>query len=175
MPGMDMNAPILEVNAAARLAATWQAAGQVVVFTNGHFDLLHAGHLHYLQAARALGDRLLVAVNSDASTRARKGPLRPILPQEERAALLAALRCVDALILIDGEDCRAEVAAIRPDVYVKGADWNRPDGPRPPEAAVVETLGGRVAFVDLAPGRSTSAIIAAIVQRYAPQASPTHG
>lgn len=164
----------LDLTETAKRVAGWRQAGETVVFTNGHFDLLHAGHLHYLESARALGDRLLVALNSDASTRARKGSLRPIIPQDERAVLLAALRCVDAVLLFDGEDCRAEVAAIRPDVYVKGADWNRPGGPRPPEAAIVEGYGGRVAYVELAPARSTSDIIAAIVQRHCPPASSDH-
>lgn len=159
-------APLLTVEEAAQLAATWRAAGETVVFTNGHFDLLHSGHVRYLQEARRQGDHLLVGLNSDASTRQRKGPRRPIIPQEERAALLAALRCVDGVIIFDGEDCRALVQAIRPDVYVKGADWNRPGGPRPPEAALVERYGGRVAYVDLVPGRSTTALIAEIVRRF---------
>lgn len=164
---LSMNAPIMRQSAAADLAAAWQAKGEVVVFTNGHFDLLHIGHLHYLQAARARGDRLIVGLNADASTRRLKGALRPIIPEAERAALLAALRCVDAVILFEEDDCRQLVAALQPDVYVKGADWNRPGGPRPPEAAVVEAYGGRVAYVDLVAGRSTSDIIAAIVERYA--------
>ena len=157
-----MNAPILDWVMAAHQALTWRQRGETVVFTNGHFDLLHLGHVRYLQAARSLGDHLIVGMNSDASTCLRKGPGRPILPQDERAALLAALRCVDAVVIFDGEDCIDLVAAIRPDVYVKGADWNRPDGPRPPEAAVVERAGGRVAYVELTPGRSTSEIIRAI-------------
>lgn len=159
-----MNAPILDAAAAASLAAGWRAAGQTVVFTNGHFDLLHVGHLHYLQEARALGDRLVVGLNSDASARLRKGPDRPVIPQAERAALLAALRCVDGVVLFEGEDCRDLVAAIRPQIYVKGADWNRPDGPRPPEAEVVQSYGGQVAYVDLVPAQSTTAIIASIRQ-----------
>ncbi len=159
-----MNAPILDQGAAADLAATWRAAGQTVVFTNGHFDLLHVGHLHYLQAARGLGDRLLVGLNSDASTSLRKGPGRPVIPQAERATLLAALRCVDGVILFESLDCRDLVAAIRPQIYVKGADWNRPDGPRPPEAEVVQSYGGRVAYVELLPAQSTTAIIASILQ-----------
>jgi len=157
-----MNAPILDWVMAAHQALTWREYGETVVFTNGHFDLLHIGHVRYLQAARAQGDHLIVGMNSDASTRLRKGPGRPILPQDERAALLAALRCVDAVVIFDGEDCSDLVAAIRPDVYVKGADWNRPDGPHPPEAAVVEKAGGRVAYVELMPGRSTSEIIRSI-------------
>jgi rfaE bifunctional protein nucleotidyltransferase chain/domain len=159
-----MDAPILDLEAAAGLAATWRGAGETVVFTNGHFDMLHVGHLQYLKAARSKGDRLVVGLNSDISTRLRKGPGRPVIPQEERAALLAALWCVDTVVIFDSEDCRALVAAIRPDVYVKGADWNRPGGLRPPEAEIVLGYGGRVAYVDLVQGRSTSQIIRSILQ-----------
>jgi rfaE bifunctional protein nucleotidyltransferase chain/domain len=161
-----MNALILDLNACARLADDWRRQGLTLVFTNGHFDLLHGGHVAYLQAARAMGDRLIVGLNSDASTRRRKGPTRPILPQEERAALLAALRAVDAVIVWDEDDFRKVVAALKPDIYVKGADWNRPDGPRPPEAAIVEGYGGRIAYVALTPGRATSAIVREILRRH---------
>ncbi len=163
---VSTSAPIISAEGAAALAAAWQAGEETVVFTNGHFDLLHIGHLHYLQGARAQGDRLIVGLNSDQSTRLRKGPDRPIIPQEERSVLLAALRCVDAVVLFDTADCTELVRVIRPDVYVKGADWNRPGGPRPPEAEVVMGYGGRVAYVDLVPVRSTTAIIQTIVQRY---------
>ena len=161
-----MNAPILDLQACARLADDWRRQGMTIVFTNGHFDLLHAGHVNYLQAARALGDRLIVGMNSDASTRRRKGPTRPILPQDERALLLAALRAVDAVIVWDEDDFREAVAALRPDIYVKGADWNQPDGPRPPEAEMVAGYGGRIAYVQLTPGRATSAIVQDILQRH---------
>ena len=166
LPPASTIAPIVSAEAAAELATAWRFEGKTVVFTNGHFDLLHIGHLHYLQSARAQGDCLIVGLNSDDSTRMRKGPDRPIIPQEERSVLLAALRCVDAVVLFDTADCSDLVAIIRPDVYVKGADWNRPDGPRPPEAGVVTGYGGRVAYVDLVPVRSTTAIIQTIVQRF---------
>ena len=159
-----MDAPILDLDEAVSLAADWRADGKTVVFTNGHFDMLHVGHLQYLKAARAEGDRLIVGLNSDVSTRLRKGPGRPVIPEGERATLLAALWCVDAVIIFDGEDCRDLVAAIQPDVYVKGADWNRPGGPRPPEAEIVQGYGGRVAYVDLVQGRSTTQIIRSILQ-----------
>ena len=161
-----MNAPILDLHACAQLADDWRRQGLTIVFTNGHFDLLHAGHVTYLQAARALGDRLIVGLNSDASTRRRKGPTRPILPQEERALLLAALRAVDAVVVWDEDDFREVVAALKPDVYVKGADWNRPGGPKPPEATIVESYGGRIAFVELTAGRATSAIVRDILRRH---------
>lgn len=143
-------------------AQVWRVAQKgSVVFTNGHFDLLHVGHVRYLQAARALGDTLIVGLNSDASTAARK-PGRPIVGQEERAELLAALGCVDVVVIFDSLTAEGLVAALRPDIYVKGGDWNRPDGPRPPEAALVEAYGGRVVYLPYIPDRSTSAIIARI-------------
>jgi rfaE bifunctional protein nucleotidyltransferase chain/domain len=161
-----MSAPILDLDSCARLADDWRRQGLTVVFTNGHFDLLHAGHVRYLQAARAMGDRLIVGVNSDASARRRKGPARPLIPQQERALLLAALRAVDAVIIWEQDDFREAVAALRPDIYVKGADWNRAGGPKPPEAEIVESYGGSVAYVALTPGRSTSAIVQDILQRH---------
>ncbi len=161
-----MNAPILDLNTCVRLADDWRRQGLTIVFTNGHFDLLHAGHVNYLQAARALGDRLIVGLNSDASTRRRKGPTRPIFPQAERARLLAALRAVDAVLLWDADDFRDAVAALQPDIYVKGADWNQARGAKPPEAEIVEGYGGRVAFIELTPGRSTSAIVRDILRRH---------
>ncbi len=141
--------------------ATQRSLGHIVVMTNGHFDLLHVGHVRYLQAARALGDALLIGLNSDASTAARK-PGRPIGGEAERAELLAALGCVDAVVIFDAPTAEALVEALRPDIYVKGGDWNRPQGPRPPEAVVVEAYGGRTAYLPYVPDRSTSAIIARI-------------
>lgn len=140
-------------------ALAWRAAQTgTVVFTNGHFDLLHVGHLRYLQAARALGDALVVGLNSDASTAARK-PGRPLVPEAERAELLAALGCVDVVVIFDAPTANALVEALRPDIYVKGGDWGRPDGPRPPEAEIVTTYGGQVAFLPYVPDRSTTLII----------------
>lgn len=140
-------------------AVSWrQAQRGVVVMTNGHFDLLHIGHVRYLQAARALGDVLLVGLNSDASARARK-PGRPLVPEADRAELLAALACVDAVVIFDDLTAIHLVHALRPEVYVKGGDWGRPDGPQPPEAAVVTGYGGRVAYLPYVPDRSTTLII----------------
>src|SRR5438128_3294775 len=102
------------------LAAKWRAEGKTVVFTNGVFDLLHPGHVRYLQQARALGDALVVGVNSDRSVRANKGPSRPITPEDERAEVLAALACVDAVVIFDAETPRDLIAALQPDVLVKG-------------------------------------------------------
>ena len=143
-------------------ALTWRQAlaeaGRSVVLTNGHFDLLHVGHARYLQAAAGLGDALIVGLNSDASTRARK-PGRPIVPQDERAELVAALGCVDVVVIFDDLTANALVAALRPDIYAKGGDWSRPDGPRPPEAEIVAGYGGRVIFLPYLPERSTTALI----------------
>jgi rfaE bifunctional protein nucleotidyltransferase chain/domain len=126
--------------------------------TNGHFDLLHVGHVRYLQGARDLGDALVVGLNSDASTRARK-PGRPLVPQEDRAELLAALACVDAVVIFDDLDARALVAALSPELYVKGGDWGRPGGSQPPEAEIVAGYGGRVIYLPYVPDHSTTRLI----------------
>jgi len=160
---------ILTLDAALAWRQGLREAGQTVVFTNGHFDLLHVGHVRYLQAARALGDALIVGLNSDASTRARK-PGRPIVPQEERAELVAALACVDVVVIFDDLTANALVEALRPDIYAKGGDWSRPGGPRPPEAEVVARYGGRVVFLPYVAERSTTALIEKIVEQRLMQA-----
>ena len=106
-----------------RLVADWREAGARIVLTNGVFDLLHVGHVRYLQQASALGDVLVVGLNSDASTRRLKGPQRPLVPEEERAEVLAALACVDAVTLFEEDTAEALVAELRPDVYAKGGDY----------------------------------------------------
>ena len=133
-----------------------RAAGAVVVFTNGVFDLLHPGHVRYLQQARALGDMLIVGLNSDASVRRNKGPERPINPESERAEVVAALECVDAVVIFD-EDTPAEIVrACQPDILVKGADW-------PADQIVgrdtVEARGGRVVRMPVEAGYSTTALV----------------
>ena len=128
-------------------ARTWRAGqGGPIVLTNGHFDLLHVGHVRYLQAARNLGDALIVGLNSDASTAARK-PGRPLVPQADRAELLAALGCVDAVVIFDALTANELVTALRPDIYVQGGDWGRPDGPQPPKAGLVTAQGGQVVYL----------------------------
>jgi D-beta-D-heptose 7-phosphate kinase/D-beta-D-heptose 1-phosphate adenosyltransferase len=141
---------------AAAFAASVRGRGGLVVFTNGVFDLLHPGHVRYLQDARALGDALIVAVNSDRSVRAIKGPSRPINPQEERAEVLGALGCVDAVVVFDEDTPLAIISRIQPDVLVKGADWG-PD--HIVGRDVVEARGGRVVRIELAPGHSTTELI----------------
>jgi D-glycero-beta-D-manno-heptose 1-phosphate adenylyltransferase len=130
--------------------------GRQVVFTNGVFDLLHPGHVRYLQQARRLGGALIVGLNSDRSVRAIKGAGRPITSQEERAEILAALDCVDAVVVFDEQTPHEIIAAVQPDVLVKGADWA--------ENAIVgrdtvEARGGRVVRMAIEPGHSTTAII----------------
>jgi rfaE bifunctional protein nucleotidyltransferase chain/domain len=135
----------------------WQASGESVVLTNGCFDLLHVGHLRYLQAARRLG-RLIVGLNSDESVRSLKGPARPLVAQAERAELLAALRCVDRVTIFGEPTAEALLADLRPNVYVKGADYG-PAGRDLPESVVAERVGARVVFIDLVPGRSTTGLV----------------
>ena len=113
---------ILTIDEAATLASQAQARGQRVVLTNGVFDLLHPGHVRYLQTARARGDVLIVAVNSDRSVRAAKGPTRPVIPEQERAEIIAALRAVDAAVIVDDETTQAVVDRLKPDVVVTAAD-----------------------------------------------------
>lgn len=143
-----------------------RARGKQVVLTNGHFDLLHVGHLRYLQGARALGDILVVAVNSDAATATRKGRERPIVPQDERAELLAALACVDYVVIFDDLTAENLAASLRPEVYVKGGDYTGPDAPPLPEAQVVAAYGGRVILLPLVPDHSTTDVIEAVLRRF---------
>jgi phosphoheptose isomerase len=144
------------------LRERWSAAGRVVVWTNGCFDGVHAGHLASLQAARALGDVLVVGVNSDEATRRMKGEGRPLRPATERAAILAALRPVDYVVVFDEDTPEAVLDEVRPEIHCKGADYAPPDGKPVPERAVVEAYGGRVEFLPLVPGLSTSGLIETI-------------
>jgi D-beta-D-heptose 7-phosphate kinase/D-beta-D-heptose 1-phosphate adenosyltransferase len=134
-------------------------AGQKLVFTNGHFDLLHVGHLDYLEKARALGDALYLGLNGDASTARLKGPGRPLVPAIERARLLAALAPVTAVIIFDDDTAAELIRALRPDIYVKGGDYAH----KPlPERPLVEAYGGQIQLIDYLPGHSTSNLIAQI-------------
>ncbi len=149
--------------AAARLAASARRRKGKVVFTNGCFDLIHVGHIRYLRRARALGDLLIVGVNSDASLRRIKGSTRPIVPHVERAEIISALECVDCVTLFEEEDPLELIQAIRPDILVKGGDW--------PEdqivgADFVKEQGGKVVRIPLVPGASTTSIIERILTHY---------
>ncbi len=150
-----MNAP-LSLEAALESRQRLRQAGKTLVFTNGHFDLLHLGHLDYLQKARALGDALFVGVNGDASTRRLKGTGRPLVPASERARLLAALKPVSAVLIFEQDTADALLRALQPDIYVKGGDYA--DKPLP-ERATVLASGGRVELIDFLPGHSTSGLI----------------
>jgi D-beta-D-heptose 7-phosphate kinase/D-beta-D-heptose 1-phosphate adenosyltransferase len=147
---------VLSREAAAEWAAALRAGGERVVFTNGVFDLLHPGHVRYLAEARAHGDALIVAVNSDRSVHAIKGPSRPINDEQDRAEVLAALACVDAVVIFDEDDPHAVISAIQPDVLVKGADWAED---RIIGRDIVEAHGGKVVRIAFAPGYSTTGMI----------------
>ena len=141
---------------AARVAAMAGVMGKKIVFTNGCFDLLHAGHLQLLHEAAALGDALVLAINSDASVQRLKGPNRPIVTQSDRAALLAAMSCVDAVTIFDEDTPLETLRAVRPDVLVKGQDYGID---KVVGRELVEADGGRVALVPLLSEKSTSAIV----------------
>ena len=193
---------IVEREALARMVRQRQARGKRAVLTNGVFDLLHLGHITYLQQARALGDLLVVGINSDASTRRLKGPARPLTPERERAEVLAALACVDYVTIFGENTAESLVAALCPALYVKGADYAgggadtmrlSPDALRAlltgemaappaltglavrlPEARTVASYGGALALLPYLAGHSTTELIQRIVSRYAtaPAAPP---
>jgi len=153
---------LLPLDRAVEVVATLKRQGKRVVFTNGCFDLLHPGHTRYLAEARRLGDALLVAVNSDRSVRALKGPGRPVLPERERAEILAALACVDYVTIFDDLTPRSVIARMLPQVLAKGADWGPTEIVGREE---VEAAGGRVVSIPVVPGFSTSALIESAVKR----------
>lgn len=155
----------LEQMSAQLVAQRSVKAGLRLVFTNGAFDLLHIGHVRYLQAARALGDLLIVGLNSDASVKSYKDPRRPIIPGAERAELLAALQCVDYVVPFDEPTAEHLVATLKPDIYVKGGDYGAGGKPLP-EAEIVASYGGEVRLIPMVEGRSTSALIKRIVELY---------
>ncbi|HZU70194.1 MAG TPA: adenylyltransferase/cytidyltransferase family protein [Ktedonobacteraceae bacterium] len=146
-----------------------QEVGERGVFTNGCFDLLHLGHVRYLEEARDLGDFLIVGLNSDASTRVLKGPGRPLVPEEERAEILAALTCIDYVTIFSEPTASELLALLRPAIYVKGGDYGMeqsgvPDTGRLPEAKVVQQYGGVVRLIAYLPDHSTTKLIATIKQ-----------
>jgi rfaE bifunctional protein nucleotidyltransferase chain/domain len=139
----------------------WKRAGKTVVFTNGCYDLLHPGHIRLLEQARSLGDVLVLALNSDASTRRAKGPDRPLIAERERGELALALEAVDAVTLFDEDTPRELIALVLPDVLVKGADWSHFVAGR----EEVEAAGGKVLTVALEPGYSTTNIVERILSQ----------
>lgn len=143
-----------------------QHNGERCVFTNGCFDLLHLGHIRYLQEARALGDFLVLGLNSDASVQMLKGPQRPLIPENARAEILAALSCIDYITIFPERTASALVDALQPDIYVKGADYavsaaggSEPDLSKLPEASHVQAYGGAMRFIPYLPGYSTTELI----------------
>ena len=158
-----MSEKILEREALKKTVRSLKEGGNKIVFTNGCFELLHIGHVQYLQAARAEGDVLVVGMNSDHSVRQIKGPRRPVVPENERAEVLASLACVDFVSLFDEPDPLAIISSLLPDVLVKGEDWAE-------DAIVgrdiVEAHGGRVVRIPLTQGASTTSIIEKILASY---------
>ena len=154
---------IVELDGAVAVREAARESGRQVVFTNGCFDLLHAGHVHYLQAARDQGDLLIVGLNSDDSVRRNKGALRPLVGSQTRATVLAALECVDYVVFFDELVPDAIIQAIKPDVLVKGAAYK-------PEEVVgrdtVEEAGGRLVLIDLVQGQSSTTLVEEIIRRH---------
>ena len=146
----------MTLSEAQQQVEAWRQEGKTIALANGVFDLLHVGHLRYLQEAKTLADKLVVAVNSDASTRAYKGPGRPIIPEAERVELLRALRCTDLVFLFSEPDVRGVIRALKPDVHVKGTDYT-PE--TIPERAEVEAYGGRTAVAGDPKNHSTTDLL----------------
>lgn len=162
MPSASMDRP-LTLDEAAALVAGWRAAGRRVVLANGCFDLLHVGHVRYLRAARALGDALVVAINSDASVQRLKGAGRPLMGQDERAEIVGALSAVDAVVVFEEDSPEGVIRRLRPDVHAKGTDYTEETVP---EREAVRASGGRVAIAGDAKDHSTRDLIRVIVSRF---------
>ena len=146
-----------------RILEDLKKKGKRIVFTNGCFDLLHLGHIRYLEKAKILGDILVVGVNSDHSVQNLKGPKRPILPEEERAEILSGLGCVDYITIFDEEDPLELISTLQPDILVKGGDWTKETTVG---REVVERSGGEVVILPFVEGASTSNLIDTILKRY---------
>ncbi|HMK51525.1 MAG TPA: D-glycero-beta-D-manno-heptose 1-phosphate adenylyltransferase [Thermodesulfobacteriota bacterium] len=146
-----------------RIIKDLKAKGKRIIFTNGCFDLLHVGHIRYLEEAKTLGDILIVGVNSDTSVRKLKGPKRPVLPVEERTEILSGLACVDYITVFDELDPLALITSLQPNVLVKGGDWTKE---QTIGKEVVERSGGEVVIIPFVKGASTSSIIETILKRY---------
>jgi rfaE bifunctional protein nucleotidyltransferase chain/domain len=155
-PGRSSAEKVVSREQAVRRASDERRSGRRVVFANGAFDLLHAGHVRYLEAARAEGDWLLVAVNSDASVARAKGMGRPVVPAEERAEIVAALACVDAVVVFEEDSPAAILSEIRPDVHAKGTDYTRGSVP---ERDVVAQYGGKTVIVGDPKNHATTDLI----------------
>jgi rfaE bifunctional protein nucleotidyltransferase chain/domain len=150
---------LVSITQARDIRRSLHKQGKAVVFTNGVFDLLHVGHVRYLQAARELGQVLFVGLNSDLSAQKLKGPGRPLVPQAERAEILCALACVDYVLVFDEPTAERVVEALQPDVYTKGGDYANETGKALPEAQSVQSYGGRVVILPYMSGHSTTRIV----------------
>jgi rfaE bifunctional protein nucleotidyltransferase chain/domain len=160
---MDLRDKIIPFDRVATWREAMRTQGKRLVVTNGCFDILHAGHVTYLAAARALGDALLVGLNSDASVRALKGAGRPVNPEQDRATVLAALAAVDGVSLFEEMDALRLLAEVKPDIYAKGGDYTI-DTINQPERRLVEGAGGKVVILPGVPGRSTTNVLAKIAK-----------
>jgi len=160
---MDLRDKIIPFDRVATWREAMRTQGKRLVVTNGCFDILHAGHVTYLAAARALGDALLVGLNSDASVRALKGAGRPVNPEQDRATVLAALAAVDGVSLFEEMDALRLLAEVKPDIYAKGGDYTI-DTINQPERQMVEGAGGKVVILPGVPGRSTTNVLAKIAK-----------
>lgn len=147
-----------------KIAAELKAQGKKIVFTNGCFDILHVGHVRYLQKAKKMGDVLIVGLNTDQSVRQIKGKNRPIFPEEERAEILTALEAVDYVVFFNEPDPLRLIEAVKPNILVKGADW---DKEKIVGREIVEKAGGKVGRIPLVPGASTTGVIEKIIKIYA--------
>lgn len=161
---------VMSLAAAAEYRGQLRAAGKKVVFTNGLFDLLHIGHLNYLERARELGDTLIVGLNSDYSSRRLKGEAHPIMPEDERGQLLAALRAVDVVVIFDELTATELIRTLEPDIYVKGGDYARKSWP---EKEMALALGCQVELIPFLKGHSTSQLVERIVARFGKNGSDT--
>ncbi len=162
---------VLDLDTLVALRERWRQEGRAVVWTNGVFDVLHAGHLSSLRAARAHGDVLVVGINADETVRAAKGPSRPIYPAAERADMLAALEVVDHVVVFSEPTPVEVLSKLKPDVHCKGADYAPPHGAPMPEADLVRSYGGRIEFLPLVPGRSTTSTVARLGSAASAEAS----
>ena len=161
-PAAELSNPkLLSLEQAVALREHLREEGRRMVLTNGVFDLLHTGHLHYLQQARALGNALFIALNSDQSVKQLKGPLRPVQSEAERAYALAALACVDAVLVFREKRLTKEILALRPDVYVKAGDYTL-EKLDADERGALQQVGARIEFMPFLPGFSTTSLIAKI-------------
>jgi len=149
---------LLTLDNLAILGAQYTASGKHLVLTNGCFDLLHTGHVRYLQQARDLGDALIVAVNGDSSVRELKGPTRPINSESDRAEVLASLRCVDHVVIFEDKRVTEVIRELKPSIYAKGGDYT-PETLDPEERAALEEVGAEIRILQLVPGRSTTSLL----------------